>query len=51
MTSLTKKKQYQNYFLIADVKTCRIFWGFQKLSSTVVGRDIPVQKHMQTAGF
>jgi len=44
MTSLTKKTKI---FFIADTKTFQIFWGFEQLSNTIVGRDIPVQ----TAGF
>jgi len=41
---LIKEMKNQKYFFIADVKTCRIFWGFEQLSSAIVGRDIPVQK-------
>jgi len=39
------------FFFIADAKACQIFSGFEQLSSAIVGRDIPVQKHVQTAGF
>ena len=42
---LTKK------LFIADAKTYQIFWGFAQLSSAIVGGDIPVQNHVQTAGF
>jgi len=48
-----KKKQNPNqiFFFNADMKTCRIFWGFKQLCSAIAGRDIPTQKHVQTAGF
>jgi len=51
--SLTKKwnPNQKNYFVIADAKTCRIFWWFEQLSSAIVGRDIPMQIHVQTARF
>jgi len=38
-------------FFNADAKTCRIFWRFEQLSRTIVGGDIPTQKHVQAAGF
>jgi len=36
---------------IADMKACWIFWEFEQLSSAIVGRGIPMQKHVQIAGF
>ena len=53
MTSLTKKPetQIQKIFFIADMKTCQIFWGLEQITSTIVGGDAPMQKHLQTAGF
>jgi len=33
---------------VADSKTC---WVFEQLSSAISGEDIPMQKHVQTAGF
>jgi len=51
MTSLTKNSKPKNVTFIADVKTCQIFWGFEQLSSTIISRYIPMQKHVQTAGF
>jgi len=37
MTSLTKKTEIQNakFFIIADSKTCQVFWGFEQLSSAI----------------
>jgi len=32
------KPKTQNYFCIADSKTCRVFWGFEQLSSTIEWR-------------
>ena len=53
MTPLTKKlkPKSKNIFVIADAKTCRIFWGFEQLSGAIVGGDIPAQKHVETAGI
>jgi len=45
------KLKTKNIFFVADTRTCRIFWGFEQLSSTSIDRDIPAQKHVQTAGF
>jgi len=50
--SLTKKRNLKSrIFFIANAKTCWIFSGFEQLSSAMVGRDIPEQKNLQTAGF
>jgi len=46
-----KNNPKPNSFLIADVKTCRIFCEFEQLSCTIIARDIPMQKHVETAGF
>ena len=37
MMSLTKKRnpKPKTFFFIADLKTCRVFWGFEKLSTAV----------------
>jgi len=36
MTSLTKnpKPKTKHFFFSADLKTSRVFWGFEQLSST-----------------
>jgi len=47
----SQKTQNQNFCFIAYMKTFRIFWGFEQLSSAIVGIDNPMQKHVQTAGF
>ena len=31
----SQKTWNQNFFFIADLKTCRIFWGFEQLFSTI----------------
>jgi len=38
---------HSKFFFTADMKICRIFWGFEQLFSTIVSGDIP----MQTTGF
>jgi len=30
-----KKTKTPNFFFIADSKTCRVFWGFEQLSSAI----------------
>jgi len=45
------KHKSKTFFFVADIKTSRVFWGFKQLSSAIVGGDIPVQKHVETAGF
>ena len=47
---VTHKKPKQ-FFFIADAKTCRIFWGFEQLSSAIVSRDITTHKQVEAAGF
>jgi len=51
--SLTKnlKPKTKKFFIIADTKTCRIFWGFEQLSNAIVGEDNLVEKHLQTSRF
>jgi len=54
MTSLTKnpKPKTKQLFFIADSKTCRVFGGFEQLSSACGTRDTPLQRHVLTAaGF
>jgi len=53
MTSLTKNpnpKTKKVFFLfIADLKICRVSWGFEQLSSTIGGRVMLLPRHLQTA--
>ena len=49
--SLTKNPKPKIFCFFADTRTCGIFLGFEQLSSAIIGRDIPAQRHMQTAGF
>ena len=46
-----KKPKTKKYFFIADAKTSHIFWGFEQLSSAIDAGVIPMQRHVQTAGF
>jgi len=38
-------------FFNADLKTCRIFWGFEQLSSTIGGGAMLLVRQLKTAGF
>jgi len=39
------------FFFNADSKVCRVFWGFEQLSSTIEGQVIHLARHVQTAWF
>jgi len=52
MTLLTKYPQppTKKFFSSADWKTCRIFWGFEQLSSAI-GGAMALVRQTETAGY
>jgi len=48
-TSLTKKLKPPKFFFTIDSKTCRVFWGFEQLSSTINWPDMELQSDVKIA--
>jgi len=48
-----KKSEIKNQkiFFVTYLKTCRVCWGFEHLSSTIGVGAMDLQRHMQTAWF
>jgi len=47
----SQKIQNPQFFFIADLKTCRVFWGLNSSLALSVPELMPVQRHLQTVGF
>jgi len=43
--------QNQKFFFIANLKTRRVFWGFEQLSSTITWWVMQLPRHVQAAWF
>jgi len=53
-SNITHKKSQaktNNFFVIADLKTCQVFWGFEQISSAIGLGVIQLRRHMKTASF
>ena len=51
MTTLTEKNETQNQENFFSLQICQVFWGFEQLSNTIVGGDVPVQNTCKLLDF